>query len=107
MRSSRIAVALTDDLITGPRPVFAAGPPVATYADAVGIRQVLIKGEAELTRFSPQQQADLQQFRDDLDAIVAAGPGAFDDASIGPLLSGAATAVSILTTGNCDAFLAP
>jgi hypothetical protein len=102
-----IAVALADDLITGERPTFAAGTPVATYDDAVAIREVLVKGEAELVRFSTEQQAQLQQFRDDLDAIVSAGPGAFDDGDVGPLLSGAATAVSILTTGTCDGFLAP
>lgn len=102
-----IATALTEDLAAGPRPTFVSGSPLATFDDAVSIRQVLVQSEADLTRFSASQQAQLQQFRTFLDGVVAAGPGAFTDAEVAPLLSGAATAVSILTSGACDGFLAP
>jgi hypothetical protein len=45
------------------------------------------------------------KFRDDLNAIVAGGAAAFDSADVSTLVGGAATAVSILTSGTCDGFL--
>ena len=60
---------------------------------------------ADLARFTAEQQSQLLKFRDDLNAIVAAGAGAFDSTDISTLVSGAATSVSILTSGTCNGFL--
>ncbi len=49
--------------------------------------------------------ATSRQFLEDLQAIVDAGPDAFDDDAVGTLLSGSAGIVSALSTGECDGFL--
>lgn len=46
-----------------------------------------------------------RQFLEDLQAIVDAGPDAFDDAAVGTLLEGSVGIVSALSTGECDGFL--
>lgn len=102
-----IASRLALDMINGSRPSFVASPPLATYGDAVAIRSTVNAAFADIARFTSNQQAQLVQFRDFLNAVVADGPGQFDDADLGPLLGGAANAISILTTGVCDGFLAP
>ncbi|MBK5287195.1 MAG: M28 family peptidase [Acidimicrobiia bacterium] len=100
-----IATALTKDLIAGTAPTFVANPPLATYADAVALGGVVDQAIIDIGRFTPAQQTQLQQFHDDVNAVVAAGPAQFDDSDIGPLLSGAAGAVNLLTSGTCDGFL--
>jgi hypothetical protein len=47
----------------------------------------------------------LVQFRDDLNAIVAAGADNFGPDDVNTILIGAANLVSILATGTCDGFL--
>lgn len=102
-----IATTLTKDLVAGPRPVFVPNTLLATYADAVALGQVVDQALVDIGRFTPTQQAELQQFHDDLHAVIDAGPAQFDDSDIGPFLSGAANAVNLLTSGTCDGFLAP
>ena len=51
-------------------------------------------------RFTAAQQQQLTKFRDDLNAIVAAGAANFGADDIDVVVSGAATAVSILTSGS-------
>ncbi len=102
-----IATRLTEDLVAGTPPTFVGNAPLATYDDAVQLGEVVHQAQADLGRFSQAQQDQLTTFRDQLDAVIAAGPAQFDDTDIPPLLSGAATAVSILTSGPCDGFLAP
>jgi hypothetical protein len=70
----------------------------------VALAGVTSSAIGDLGRFTPEQQQTLLQFRDDLDAIVAAGAGAFDNDDIATLVAGAAGAVQILTTGTCDGF---
>lgn len=105
-KQTQIATALTKDLVAGPAPAFVPNTPLATYADAVALGQVVDRAIVDIGRFTPAQQTQLQQFHDDVNAVVAAGPAQFDDTDIGPLLSGAAGAVSLLTSGPCDGFLA-
>jgi hypothetical protein len=96
---------LVADLVAGDvRPSFSATNPLATYDDAVALAGVTSSAIGDLGRFTPEQQQTLLQFRDDLDAIVAAGAGAFDNDDIATLVAGAAGAVQILTTGTCDGF---
>jgi hypothetical protein len=104
-RQARIGHRLVEQLVNGGRPAFAAGSPLATFADAVAIREVVHTAEPDLGRFSAADQATLLQFRDDLDAIVAAGAASFGADDVGTLLAGAATSVELLTRGPCDGFL--
>jgi len=87
------------------RPAFVPDAPLATFADALALQTVAHAVIPDLGRFSAQDQAALLKFRDDIDAIVAAGPGAFDANAASTLLLGAANAVAILTHGTCDGFL--
>jgi len=101
-----IATALTKDLVAGAKPAFVANPPLATYADAVQLADVVNTAVVDLGRFSATQQQQLQDFRTQLNQVVADGPGNFDGSDVSNLLSGAATAVNLLTSGPCDGFLA-
>jgi hypothetical protein len=87
------------------RPTFSGTNPLATFADAQSLQSVSHAAVTDLSRFTAAQQTQLLKFRDDVDAIVAAGAGAFDDTDVATLIGGAATAVNILTTGACDGFI--
>jgi hypothetical protein len=87
------------------RPTFSGTNPQATYADAVSLRAVVTAALADQARFTQAQQLQILAFRDQLDNIVSVGAGAFDSADVSTLISGSATAISILTTGTCDGFL--
>jgi hypothetical protein len=101
-----IAYRVTADLAQRPdRLPFVGDAPLATFADALALQQVAAAAITDLARFGPDDQAKLLAFRDAVDAIVAAGPGAFGPADVPVLLGGAANAVEILSTGTCDGFL--
>ncbi len=87
------------------RPTFVAAPPLATFDDAVALQSVTHAAISDLGRFTAAQQQQLLKFRDDLDAVVAAGAASFDDADVAALIGGAVTAVGILTSGTCDGFI--
>jgi hypothetical protein len=100
-----ITYRLARDLIAGDvRPTFSATNPLATFDDAVVLAGITNSAIGDLGRFSPADQQTLLQFRDDLNAIVAAGAAAFDNDDVATLVAGAAGAVQILTTGTCDGF---
>lgn len=102
-----IGVALATDLADrDARLTFTASSPLATYADAVELAQVLADAADDLGRFTPAQQQQLLAYRATVEAIVAAGPEQFDSDDVTALLTGAVTAVGILSTGPCDGFLA-
>jgi hypothetical protein len=103
-RQVKIAYRLAVDVITGARPTFSGTNPLATFDDAVSLAAVTNAAVGDLGRFTADQQTTLLQFRADLNAIVAAGPGAFDNTDVGTLVAGAASAVEILTSGTCDGF---
>ncbi len=75
------------------------------YADAVALLEVAHRAQADLGRFTPAQQVVLTDFRDDLAAMVDAGPDQFGSDDVSTLLAGAARTVSLLTSGTCDGFL--
>ncbi len=105
-RQAKIGYRLAADLIAGDaRPTFSATNPVATFGDAVTLAAVTNSAVGDLGRFTPEQQQQLLAFRDALNAIVAAGAGAFDNDDVATVIAGAAAAVQILTTGTCDGFL--
>jgi Peptidase family M28 len=95
------ALASTDSL-----PTFASGTPLATYADALVLRDVIDALEPDFDTFPPSQATQLADFQTQLQQIAAAGPGAFDSAAISRILSIAATTVNYFTSGQCDGFLA-
>jgi hypothetical protein len=102
-----IATALTKDLVAGAKPTFVGNAPLATYADAVSLQDVVNRAVADLARFTPTQQQQLQDFRTLLNQVVADGAANFDTNDINAVLGGAVNAVNLLTSGTCDGFLAP
>lgn len=85
-------------------PVWETSPTVV-FDDVVHLLGVIETSLPDWHRF-PQNLSDsaLAQ-RDVLAQIVADGPGAFDDADVGPVLNAAVVAVDLLTYGDCDGFL--
>ncbi len=106
-KQTDIAIAVTEDLVTGDSATFVPNTPLATFADAVELNDVVNQAIIDIDRFTGTPRAQLLQFHDDLNAVVAAGAGQFDDADVASLLGGAINAVNLLTSGACDGFLAP
>jgi hypothetical protein len=88
-------------------PAFVAGTPLATYDDAVALREVADRALRDLDRFNAGQQAELLAFDAALADIVAAGPDEFGTDDVDTVLSGAANAVDIFSSGECDGFTLP
>ncbi len=101
----RDGVRLARDLAGGgAAPDFVPGTPPATYADAVALGEVADRALPNLDRFDADQQAALLAFNATLADIVAAGPDEFGPDDAGTVLFGAANAVEIFTSGDCDGF---
>ena len=90
---------------TNVRPTFVSGSPLATYADAIVLRDAIDALQADLATF-PAAAANLVTYRSQLDQIVAAGPVAFDNTAMGQLLSISPATVGYFTHGPCNGFLA-
>jgi hypothetical protein len=104
----RDGVRLARDLASdGAAPAFVPGTPPATYDDAVALREVADRALPDLDRFDADQQAALLAFNATLEDIVAAGPDEFGPDDAGTVLFGAANAVEIFTSGDCDGFTRP
>ena len=73
----------------------------------MSLADVVNTAVVDLGRFNATQQQQLQDFRTLLNQVVADGAANFDSNDIPPLLNGAVNAVSLLTSGDCDGFLAP
>jgi hypothetical protein len=102
-----IATALTKDLVAGATPTFVSGAPLATFADVVALNDVVNTAVVDIGRFNGTQQQQLLAFKSLLNQTVADGAGNFDSNDIPPLLNGAVNAVSLLTSDDCNGFLAP
>ena len=87
------------------KPTYVAGTAPATFEDARSMLAVLRRGEPDLTRFPPDIKATLDTYRTDVQAMVDAGPDAFDGDAISTLLGGAVQLVDALTKLPCDAFV--
>jgi Peptidase family M28 len=104
----RDGVRLARDLAGGTAaPAFVPGTPPATYNDAVALREVADRALQDLDRFDADQQAALLAFNATLTDIVAAGPDEFGPDDAGTVLFGAASAVEIFASGDCDGFTRP
>ena len=62
--------------------------------------------QSDIGRFPPEAQVTAEQFLVDLQAIVDAGPEAFDTVAVGTVLVGVSFLVATLRTLECDPFLA-
>jgi hypothetical protein len=101
----RTAEALTRDLVaTDAVPSFVPDTPPASYEDAESMLTVVRQGQEDLDLL-PDYAARGEQFLADLEAIVDAGPDAFDDQAVGTLLAGSASLVDALANGPCDGYL--
>lgn len=101
----RDGVRLALDLAGGDAaPTFVAGTPPATYDDAVALQAVADRALPDLDRFDADQRATLLAFNAALADIVAAGPAEFGPDDVATVLGGAASAVDIFTSGDCDGF---
>jgi Peptidase family M28 len=101
-------IRLARDLAGGDaRPAFVPGTPAATYDDAVALREVADRALADLDRFDADQQETLLAFNASLSDIVAAGPDEFGPNDVATVLVGAANAVEIFASGDCDGFTHP
>jgi hypothetical protein len=100
------ATALATDMAsTDTPPVFDATAPGTNYDDASAMLNLVTNAVVDLPLLDPDAQASAQQYIVDLQAIVDAGPAAFDDVSIGTVLNGAVALVDALTKGTCDGYL--
>jgi hypothetical protein len=102
------ALRVTRDLSnTDAPPQFVSGLPLATYDDALGFARAVERLWNDRDLLSAADRAAIAGGRTDVKAIVARGRASFGPADINTLLSRAAAAVTILTHGTCDGFLAP
>ena len=99
----RTVVALAD--ADTPPTFVAPNPALAVYEDALSVQSVLNTAfPADLALFSAADQASITSFKTQIDAVVAAGPGAFDSGDVTTVLNAAVTLVSTLTDTGCHAF---
>ncbi len=75
-----------------------------TYDDAVVLIDLLDVGIADLDLFDPDTQTQLLAIRDDVRAVVDAGPGSFDEAALLTVAGGAVVALVALEALACDDF---
>lgn len=87
-------------MVTTTPPVLVTDAPVRSYSDAEQFLGVLQRGEPDLGLVS-EDGADVNQFLVDLQAIVEAGPDAYDDAVGGAVLGGAAALLGDFTSSDC------
>jgi hypothetical protein len=106
-KQSEIGFNLTKALIDTTTPPTFAPPlaPIATFNDAVVLNDVINAGISDLALFGPAEQTALLTAQSNINAIVAAGPGAFDNADMSALLVNAIEVLDALATLPCDGFL--
>jgi hypothetical protein len=96
------AQALVDDLVTMPTPpTHVADAPLSTFDDAATLLDLVARAEPDFGRLPGDGPATTARFLVDLQAIVDAGPDAYDDAATGVVLGGAATLVNALAESEC------
>jgi len=96
------AEALVDDLLTMVTPPsYVPDTPLSTYDDAVELLELVARGEPDFELLPADGPATSAQFLVDLQALVDAGPGAYDDVAGGVVLGGAATLINGLAESEC------
>jgi hypothetical protein len=98
----RTALALTE---TSTPPAFAPpSPTLATFADLQRVAGAVQRGQADLALFSPADQTLFAGIDTTLQGLVADGPGAFDAADVGTLLTSAIDVVNVFRRVPCQKF---
>lgn len=96
-----VGSAVVDSLLTASEPPsFDADAPTSTHADAVELLE-LIRSEGADLSVLPDGGVATAAFADELDAIVANGPAAYDAAAEAAVLGGAAQLVQALDGAEC------
>jgi hypothetical protein len=104
---SRTALRLTLALAEIETPPALVPPSQATYEDAVILGALVDRAVAnDLDLFSPGVQTTVLTIQQDLNAIVAAGEGAFDVFDGLVLVLAASDLINAIYTLPCDGFLA-
>lgn len=100
---SRIAFRLGVTLAEAPGTLSFAGPTpgLAKYADAVALNDIFTTALADLSRFSPSDQAIVQQVQSDIAAIVADGEANFDSSDVNTLLNAAIQSLGAIQRLGC------
>ncbi|MDX2379849.1 MAG: M28 family peptidase [Acidimicrobiia bacterium] len=99
------ATALTTDIIaTDDVPVFDADASTSTYADASAMLRIAEAAESDFDLFDDETRATIEQFLVDLEAIVEAGPDAFDETANAIMLGGSVQLVASIADLPCDAY---
>jgi Zn-dependent M28 family amino/carboxypeptidase len=98
----RTALALTE--ANTPPPFVAPGAVLATFADLQRVAGVVERGQPDLGLFPPADQTLIAGIRTTLQTLVADGPGAFEPADVGTLLTSAVDVVSALRRVPCRKF---
>jgi hypothetical protein len=107
-KQSGTALAVTRALAgTDDPPPFTDGQPLATFQDLVAFTAVIDRAQPDIGRFSQADQDTFNRIRNEVHALVSDGQAAFGSDDVNTLLGDAATAVSLLTHGDCDGFIAP
>lgn len=88
------------------RPTFTSGLPLATFSDALSVQELVHALLQDLDTFAPPAQQVLLEKIATIDAVVAAGEGAFDAAAMTSMLLAINDVVGLLDDGECDGFLA-
>ena len=96
---------ITGLLMTETPPVFDSTAPQSTYEDAIQMLMLVTAAQPDFGLLGPDAEDLAEQYLSDLEAIVDAGPDAFDGAANGILLVGAVGLVSALAAGSCDAYI--
>jgi hypothetical protein len=98
----RTALALTET--SSPPPFAGPNPTLASFTDLERVAAVVQAGQADLALFSPADQTLIANANATLQAMVAAGPGAFDSGDVGVLLVTAIDVVNALRRVPCQKF---
>jgi hypothetical protein len=99
------ATALVRELLaTDDPPVFDGTSSAVSFDDAETLLAMVEEGDDALDLLSPVARADAEQFQRQLEQIVAAGPDAFDQATIDAMTRGAQTYGLALTRGQCSGY---
>jgi len=98
----RLVVALAD---AEDRPEFVApSTQLATFTDAVALAATVQTGLADIDRVAPADQALVRDVAARLQRIVDDGPGAFDAADVGVVLTAAVDTLAVLERYGCRPF---
>lgn len=96
---------ITDLATTSVTPKLVTDAPLATFADAQVMLQLVTAGQPNFGLLTPEEAAAAGTYGADLARIISEGEAAFDNDDIGVVLGGAAKLVTALAAAPCDGYL--